>query len=226
MPNEGLADGNFVLNVLGRKRFISVTQAMVVWNSFVKERRTNHDISLGVPRNVAIPYFKSTIEKVASDESWHLVYNFGFSLRESLMILGIDSRKRGRICYHNNNNWWLHKKENSWAAKQSQPGYYLIKTKCLFRGRNWRDQELLISQMGKEFSRAPSQVVVETHVSYFMLNGKFPSLKKYYHLGGEKTSLKKLIYLDFLSRFITLGQWPSEACMKDLGVYIARKPDF
>lgn len=221
--NQQVINEEQVLKIL-RGRFLSAEHIVFKWNEIIKEQRTSSNIPLlEAPEVFPIRYFEETIELLAEDKNWFLIYDPGFSLRDNWAILGTTIGCRPN---HNcKSKWWFRKDEDQWASKPGVPGYYLINMEGLFGKKRWEDQECLIQEMGREFYRAPSRIATNAYIARCLLNRKGP-LENYEHWGPEKIcDEQNRVVIGFTSSGLFVNYWPSDGQAYKLRVYIIRKFD-
>ncbi|MEK7203542.1 MAG: hypothetical protein AAB627_00485 [Patescibacteria group bacterium] len=135
-------------------------------------------------QELPIHYFEDTLRECAKENlekgtDWRLVYLRGNSLRQERDRVGTN-RKR-QPCFYDN-NWWLGRENESWAAEQFEPGYYLIDFNGRFSRTSWQNQENEIVKLGSEFVRAHEAMVTEAALCIFEATGE-RLLPNWYHWG-------------------------------------------
>lgn len=142
-----------------------------------------------VPQDVQIRYSEETLREAIqanqNGEQWALAYYAGHSARQMRDKRGVDTNNQP--CVYNN-DWWLKNKEDYWATKTLEPGYYLLNYNGKFASKKWSDQEILIAEMGSLYERAHEFVVGETVLSNFSIHNGERLLENWYHWGKESDS--------------------------------------
>lgn len=197
------------LSVLGKQRFLSADRVARAWNKLIQERRTDHSIPLlQLTGRPPVRYTEEMLRTIAEDPAWCLIYDPGFSLRDNYDILGADPDHQP--CHYRDNDWWLAEREDAWAMQKDDPAYYLIRTEGLFpldnAAKNWDWQETQIQEMGEIFHRAPSRIVANACVSFFLLNNQ-RILEAYSNFGPEMDASWCFIVVGFDSVGLNLGHW-------------------
>ncbi|MFA6537067.1 MAG: hypothetical protein WCT18_01570, partial [Patescibacteria group bacterium] len=144
---------------------------------------------ISVPQDVRIRYSEETLREAIvanqSGEQWALAYYAGHSARQMRAKWGVN--KNTQPCIYNN-DWWLKDKEDYWATKTLEPGYYLLNFNGKFDSKKWSEQENLITGLGPMYERAHEFVVGETVLSNFNIHNGERLLENWYHWGKESSS--------------------------------------
>lgn len=201
--------------LLGEKKVVGMGEAATV--------RGLKEFDPGVP----IRYSEATLRECTVQNrdvgtDWRLVPTFGFSLRELREQIGTDPSHQP-CCYPN--NWWLEKKEDNWATKKPETGYWLIDFNGRFARTSWNNQECEIAKLGDGFLRTPEAVIAEAITTIFQITNE-RLLESWYHWGPSLDSGGLLVCVGSFGE----GGWdgvsdalPDYAAYGDLRVCIARK---
>jgi hypothetical protein len=197
------------LVILGEQRVLSADRVVAAWNGLIKERRTDHAIlPISLSGSPSVQYTEETLKIMAKDPAWCLIYDLGFSLRENLAILGRNNEHQP--CHFRDNDWWLAQREDSWATVKEKPAYHLIRMEGLFPldnpAKDWDWQESQIKEMGKAFKRASTRLMVNSCVSWFLLNN-VRYLENTYHFGPEMDADYCFLVTNFEQSGLNLGHW-------------------
>ena len=147
--------------------------------------------SLPVPQGIVIRYNEASIREAvemnrSGSEQWALAYYSGQSIRQMRAKLGTD--KSRQPCFYDQ-DWYMQNKEDFWADKNLEPGYYLLNYNGKFASTKWNDQESQIaSTFGVQHERCHEFIVGETILTNFNVNGGERLLENWYHWGKESDS--------------------------------------
>jgi hypothetical protein len=231
MAEKKLVTEALALGRLGERRFLAAERVVSAWNKVIQGRRTSHSIApLEISSSQPVRYTEETLTKVVEDPAWCLYYDPGFSLRDNREIIGTDPSRQ--TCHRLDNDWWYREREDYWAKKREEPGYHLVRMEGVFQlsnpAQDWEWQEVQIKQMGELFQRAPTRVIVNACVSFFLLNNE-KYFVNYSVFGPERDSDWCYIVANWDEFGINLGHWLNNDWGgywgADLRVCLKRKPD-
>lgn len=197
------------LSILGKRRFLSADRVGESWNQVIGELRTGHSVPLlKFSGSQPVRYTEETLEEVAKDPAWCLFFDPGFSIRDNREIIGVDPARQP--CHRLDNDWWYREREDYWAKTREEPGYHLVRMEGLFQitnpAQDWEWQELQIKQMGELFQRAPTRVIINACVSFFLLNNQ-KYFVDYSNFGPERDSDWCYMVTSWDELGINLGHW-------------------
>lgn len=181
-----------------------------------------------VPQDVQIRYSEETLREAIqanhNGEQWALVYYAGHSARQMREKRGTSTSNQPCIW---DNNWWLKNKEDYWATKTLEPGYYLLNFNGKFAGKTWTDQKNLIPQLGPQYERAHEFVVGEAVLSNFSVHNGERLLENWYHWGKEADSDGDRVCVGgFGSDGLGVNDYSPDDSVGFLRVVLFRKFDF
>ena len=184
--------------------------------------------SKAVPKDIKLRYSEAALREAAEankrGENWILAYYTGQSLRQMRDSVGTD--KDEQPCFKGGDTGWLRKKEENWAAKEIESGYYLLNFETQFNRVDWETQEEHIAALGSVYERAHEAVVAEAAFSNFYINEK-RLLEYRYHWGREFDSSGNPVFIGHFSlEGMGVDSLPLNACHSRVGVVVARKFDF
>jgi len=179
-----------------------------------------------VPQDIQIRYNEATlresIEANRNGEQWSLGYYSGQSIRQMRQKVGTGGQPR-----FYNNDWWLKDKEDFWATKTLEPGYYLLNYKGPFASKTWNDQESLTAGLGPMYERAHEFVVSETVISNFSVHNGERLLENWYHWCKETDSDGYRVYVGYFdSDGFAVAFYSPGFSYGGLRVVVFRKFDF
>jgi hypothetical protein len=230
-PGKELTEAK-ALNILGEQRFLSADRVVGVWNKLIKEHRTEHNIPpLKLSGSPPIRYTGETLQALAKDSGWYLLYEPGIALKDSYAIIGTEPAPLPRFA--KGNDWWFAQREEGWVNKKYDAGYYLVSMDGVLTlddaSKDWRWQEKQIKQIGDAFQRAPTQIMLNALVSCFLLNNQ-RYLSKYNNFGPEMDADYCYITLVFDDAGVSLGHWVDNDWGgywgSEIRVLLSRKFDF
>lgn len=226
------------IEILGRQKVVPCSQALLDWK----------EIELITPP--AIPFAEATLRQCAKENrkgrDWRLVFTLGFSLREQF--------ERHPNCFEHFRiygewrDWWVLQKPL--VDNRIEPGYRLLDLKVRFSQRcppviyEGKDPFLgfvkyqakvatEISKLGKKsYGVAETPAVSESIISFHLATGKF-LLRDKYHLGDALGPAEDHIVVGHTWTYDEDGSNGIRLCTfehyfhkDDIGVVLARKPDF
>lgn len=231
VSGQGVSEAK-ALSILGEKRFLSADRVISIWNKLIKEPRTEHNIPpLKIAGSPPIRYAGETLQAVAKDPDWYLLYEPGIALKDSYAILGTEPAPQPRFA--KGNEWWFAQREEEWVNKKYDAGYYLVRMEGVLTlddaSKDWRWQERQIKEMGEAFQRAPTQVVLNALVACFLLNNQ-RYLSKYNNFGPERDADYCYVTLVFDDAGVSLGHWVDNDWGgywgSEIRILLSRKFDF
>lgn len=182
------------INILGREKVVTVQEAYRLWNIpySIEDRHTLDKIR----------YSEATLRICAAQNqrrkaNWYLIYIIGYSLVEQHQKLGI--RSENQFCFHYLCDWFLDKKEESWAGKKSESGYYLVNLN-LFKPENleYIEQKENAKSLGSEYEVLEPQMFSEIVFS-LKTNDKNGMVTFLWHRSLTLTSTDKTISIGILT---------------------------
>ena len=230
-PGKGVTEAK-ALNILGEQRFLAAARVAAAWNILIGERRSEHTIPpIKLAGSPPIRYTEATLTAVSKDPGWYLIYEPGFTLKDNRAILGTDPTRSPS--HREDNTWWFAQREEGWVNKKHDTGYYLIKMEGALTlddaSKDWRWQEKQIQQMGEAFQRAPTQIVLNSVVTCFLLNNQ-KYISKYNNFGPELDADYCYVTCVFDNAGLSLGHWVNNDWGgywgSEIRVLLGRKPDF
>lgn len=139
-----------------------------------------------VSQELRIRYREETLREAIqanrNGERWALAYYSGLSLRQMRDKKGVS--QSSQPCFWNT-DWWVQGREDSWATRNLEPGYYLLNFKGKFANKQWAVQENMISALGAMYERAHETIVSETVISNFGIHGGERLMESWDHWGKE-----------------------------------------
>lgn len=157
------------------------------------------------PQGVAVPYSDEVLKAHAGGK-WLLVYSYGLSLREQRQMVGVDPNQQP--CFHKDSTWWLNAKEDGWATKGVNPGWYLVSTEGRFGGQTWNQQEQSIREFGESYERADEYLMGEACLSAYLINNGERLLENFYHWGKSLGSFGYRVGVGYFGRCgLYVGLW-------------------
>jgi hypothetical protein len=201
------------VSILGADHVITMNDAARVWNK------------AGI--DLPVRYAKATLVQAAEENQarcncWKLLYIFGNSLLYQALRFGTDRTKNP--CF-NKAIWWDSPREDFWAAKKVESGYYLIDCKGLFINRSWDDQEAEIRNLGARYRRADLNVMCEGTLSNYAVNQRW-LFAKHSRWSGVADSRGQFVYVFVNSGGITLARRNREESKQVSGVCLFNEFDF
>jgi len=175
-PNQGSVVR--ALKILGERRVFTPEKMAEVWNPLRKQAGL---APLVIPKSVSIPSEDVLREVRGKGGDWVLAYSDGLSLREQRQTVGIKAGHQP--CFNASYSLWLEKKENVWAIKGVQPGYYLVDLQGRFGLQTWQGQEESIQKkLGSVYERTDEHLISEIILSACLINGE-RLLENFFHWG-------------------------------------------
>ena len=202
-----------VIAILGKNKVIGAAVTFQKWGLELAEVP-----NLLVSEEVLVQCAR---ENEAGTADWRLVYVLGSSLRKQRDARGTN--RKNQPCFYGN-DWWLNKREDSWATQGVGADYRLLNFKLQFMYRKWQEQEDDIAALGSDFERAEEQAVAEACLSTFMVKGE-RLLQNTFHWGRSLDSSGSRV---LVGRFVPDGfhvvddYWPDNQGPA-VGVVVARK---
>lgn len=212
------------IRILGARNVLTPTQAANAINSYRAKANLPLLISL---TSAPIRYTENSLrEHKALDQQEFgknavplLAYSYGLSLRDLRHTFGTGPNGFYPA------TWDQESKENDWAERPGQPGWYLISLQGRFSRTNWADQETKIAQLGP-YERNHEVTVANIAFALFLLQGKrVPD--NFWHWGHSLVSDGYRVLVRFYHDGFGVDDYhPGWLDYVGMRVLVARKFDF
>ena len=219
-PEERCANSALATWILGGGKVVVAVDVATVWKSEV----------IIAP----VRYKESTLRQAAEENKfgqadWRLVFCLGNSLRYQREIRGTDTDPAKQPCFNKNNAWW---KEENFAARQNQAGYYLIDFKGRWQDLTWHVQERELQSLGPQYERTDPAIFSEAILTICMIGrenvcmiGRENVVENWYYWSGQVNFEGHFIYIGLDVGGLRINAFRGGYSGSNLRVCLCRKFD-
>lgn len=216
-PNQGSVVR--ALKVFGERRVFTPEKVAEVWNPL---RKLAGLAPLVIPKGVAVPPEDVLQEVLKKGGDWVLAYSYGPSFREQRQAVGSNINQQP--CFNTSYRWWLKRREDGWAVRGVQPGYYLVDLQGRFGLQSWQGQEESIQkELGLDYERTDEHLIGEVALTTYLINCERP-LENFSHW-GTLSSYECRVFVGLFDRGgLRIGSYyPGLSDCTNLQVCVSRK---
>lgn len=165
MGSPSLAGFNLedALRLLGKEKVVTYEQSYAAFKRPLPKGNVVVCPNMGQIR-------KCAEQNKAGEHQWMLGYASALSFVSQRSILGVN--RDCQPCYLRAIGWFLEPEEQAWAESIPEAGYYLLDMMPRWDKTGWKEQEVNIAGLGRDFVRADERVFSQIILANLKVTGQ------------------------------------------------------